>query len=37
MHDNIEAGPQEFGGVYPPDQAINPVPALPDYEKIVEP
>lgn len=24
MHDDIEAGPQEFGGVYPPDQAIWP-------------
>jgi hypothetical protein len=36
LHDNIEAGPQEFGGVYPPDQSIYPV-NLPDHEKIVEP
>jgi hypothetical protein len=36
MHDNIEAGPQEFGGVYPPDQAIYPSSGA-DYEKIVEP
>jgi hypothetical protein len=36
LHDNIEAGPQEFGGVYPPDQTIYPV-GMPDYEQIVEP
>jgi hypothetical protein len=36
LHDNIEAGPQEFGGVYPPDQAIQ-VYGVPEYEQIVEP
>lgn len=36
IHDNLEAGPQEFGGVYPPDQTIYPV-NVPDSEKIVEP
>jgi hypothetical protein len=36
IHDNIEAGPQEFGGVYPPDQAVNNA-SVPDSEKIVEP
>ena len=24
MHDDIEAGAQEYGGVYPPDQTIYP-------------
>ena len=36
IHDNIEAGAQEFGGVYPPDQTVYPV-NVPDSEKIVEP
>lgn len=36
IHDNIEAGPQEFGGVYPPEQTAG-VNNVPDYEKIVEP
>jgi hypothetical protein len=36
LHDNIEAGPQEFGGVYPPDQAIR-VYVVPEYEQVVEP
>lgn len=36
LHDFIEAGPQEFGGVYPPDQAIQ-VYGVPEYEQIVEP
>jgi hypothetical protein len=37
LHDSVEAGPQEFGGVYPPDQAVTGYNAVPDYEKIVEP
>ena len=36
MHDDVEAGPQEFGGVYPPDQTIYPA-NVPDSQKIVEP
>jgi len=35
MHDDIEAGAQEYGGVYPPDQAVY--PAVAPYEKIIEP
>jgi len=35
IHDNTEAGAQEFGGVYPPDQTIYPV-NVPDSERIVE-
>lgn len=37
IHDNIEAGPQEYGGVYPPDQAVRTIYAVPEYEQIVEP
>ena len=37
MHDSIESGPQEFGGVYPPDQAVTGYQGIPDSEKIVEP
>lgn len=36
VHDNIEAGPQEYGGVYPPDQTTLPS-GVPEYEKVVEP
>ena len=36
IHDNIEAGPQEFGGVYPPDQSVGSY-GVPEYEKVVEP
>lgn len=36
LHDNLEAGPQEYGGVYPPDQAVG-ANNVPDSEKIVEP
>jgi hypothetical protein len=36
IHDNIEAGPQEYGGVYPPDQSAIPY-GVPEYEKIIEP
>jgi hypothetical protein len=36
MHDDIEAGPQEYGGVYPPDQEVG-VNNVPEYERIVEP
>jgi hypothetical protein len=36
LHDNLEAGPQEYGGVYPPDQAVT-ANNVPDSEKIVEP
>lgn len=36
MHDNIEAGPQEYGGIYPP-EAYPGLYDVPDYEKIVEP
>jgi hypothetical protein len=36
LHDNLEAGPQEYGGVYPPDQSVG-SNNVPDSEKIVEP
>ena len=36
LHDNTEAGNQEYGGIYPPD-AYPGGANLPDYEKIVEP
>ena len=36
MHDNIEAGPQEYGGIYPPETYPSSA-NLPDYERIVEP
>ena len=36
MHDNIEAGPQEFGGIYPPDTYPGTYD-VPDYEKVIEP
>jgi hypothetical protein len=36
IHDFVEAGPQEFGGIYPPDQDVGNW-GIPDYEKIVEP
>jgi hypothetical protein len=36
IHDNTEAGPQEFGGIYPPDQDTGSI-GVPDYEKVVEP
>jgi hypothetical protein len=36
MHDDIEAGPQEYGGVYPPDQEVG-VNNVPEWERIVEP
>ena len=36
LHDNLEAGPQEYGGVYPPDQSVHPT-NLPEHEKVVEP
>lgn len=36
IHDNIEAGNQEYGGIYPPD-AYPGGANLPEYEKIVEP
>jgi hypothetical protein len=36
IHDNTEAGNQEYGGIYPPD-AYPGGANLPDYEKIVEP
>ena len=36
LHDNIEAGPQEYGGVYPPDQATH-LYNVPEYEQVVEP
>jgi hypothetical protein len=35
LHDNVEVGPQEFGGVYPPDQAA--ASSVPPHEQIVEP
>jgi len=37
MHDNLEAGAQEFGGVYPPDIPVTGNMNVPDSEKIVEP
>lgn len=36
IHDNLEAGPQEYGGVYPPEQAVG-VNNVPEYEQVVEP
>jgi hypothetical protein len=37
MHDDIEAGRQDYGGIYPPDAYyLNPA-GVPDYERIVEP
>lgn len=36
MHDNIEAGPQEYGGIYPP-ETLPGYYDVPDYEKVVEP
>lgn len=36
LHDDLEAGPQEYGGVYPPDQTVYPA-NVPPYEQIVEP
>jgi hypothetical protein len=36
IHDDPEAGAQEYGGVYPPDQTVYPE-RLPAYEQIVEP
>ena len=35
IHDYVEAGPQEFGGVYPPDQAVT--ANVPESQRIVEP
>ena len=37
MHDNLEAGAQDYGGVYPPDIQITGNQNVPDSEKIVEP
>ena len=37
MHDNLEAGAQDFGGVYPPDIPVTGNMNVPDSEKIVEP
>jgi hypothetical protein len=37
MHDNLEAGAQDYGGVYPPDIPITGSQNVPDSEKIVEP
>ena len=37
MHDSVEAGNQEWGGVYPPDIPIEGTQNVPDDEKIVEP
>lgn len=36
IHDFVEAGQQEFGGIYPPDQEVGNW-GIPDYEKVVEP
>ena len=36
IHDNIEAGPQEYGGIYPPDPATR-LYNVPEYEQVVEP
>jgi hypothetical protein len=36
IHDFVEAGQQEFGGIYPPEQEVGNW-GIPDYEKIVEP
>jgi phosphatidylethanolamine-binding protein (PEBP) family uncharacterized protein len=36
IHDNVEAGPQEYGGIYPPDQATH-LYNVPEYEQVVEP
>jgi hypothetical protein len=37
MHDNLEAGAQEMGGVYPPDIPVEGNQNVPDSERIVEP
>ena len=38
IHDYVEAGPQEYGGVYPPDQTTTGTGyAVPEYERIIEP
>jgi hypothetical protein len=37
MHDNLEAGAQDYGGVYPPDVPVTGNMNVPDYEKVVEP
>ena len=37
MHDNLEAGAQDYGGVYPPDIPVTGNMNVPDSEKIVEP
>jgi hypothetical protein len=37
MHDNVEAGAQELGGVYPPDIPVTGNMNVPDSERIVEP
>ena len=37
MHDNLEAGAQDYGGVYPPDIPLDGNQNVPDSEKIVEP
>ena len=36
IHDFTEAGPQEYGGVYPPDQSTAGA-GIGDYEQVVEP
>ena len=36
IHDNVEAGAQEYGGVYPPDQTARNY-GVPEYEQVVEP
>ena len=37
MHDNLEAGAQDYGGVYPPDVPLTGNMNVPEHEKVVEP
>lgn len=37
MHDNLEAGAQDFGGIYPPDIPLTGNMNVSEHEKVVEP
>jgi hypothetical protein len=36
IHDDIEVGRQDYGGIYPPEPYVYPV-GVPEYEQVVEP
>jgi hypothetical protein len=36
MHDDVEAGRQDYGGIWPPEPYLNPT-GVAEYERIVEP